>query len=282
MSPLLSKISVDITHTAVKHVADDCMVLVRSSLLGAGVIFPIEPPEEHQFCCQRILVSLLLQVISRFYVIDAIFQSNTGIETLRSDLCCTRSQMSTRIKRFSMLGSEALFALMISDYSANNLRITSGDKQLIAWLFREITVTALEVNALQTLSLLQWQIWLLKSSIRIELKMTPVQPKKIQIQKNSENNVKTWGSANRVMLEREFVTLGKMDGITYAIVPAASTPISCSIRIMILQELCNLLGGDDWTSILTQDSKGISSKIYGIPHASPCVDAASSPSAYLI
>lgn len=257
-----SSLFVDITHAFVKRSIDE----INSS---TSQLHP-EPPEDSQYKCHRIVLSLIIQLISRFYVIPVIIP---GSGVLYSDASCSRQEMIRRIKSFSYFGGEALFGLYLTcDYS-NNWGVTSGDKQFAIWTFREITVSAFEVNARQISSLMQWQIWLLRCPVRTETKIpsrkSPTNAGNAKGGGKSQgdaNYVQTWGSANRVMLERELITLGKADDMTYAVIPSTTVSISCITRLCLLQEIKNLLAGDEWVPIISEQNRIISNKISAIPN----------------
>ena len=191
-----------------------------------------EPPEDCQWKPHRLCLALSLRIISRFFV-----SCPSGSTSVASQTKIFKTPFDG-LRFFRKVGGECCLALMITECSRYPL--TTGDKQFAAWTLREAIVSSYQADPLVSISLLRWLVWLLNCPVADSASAAAV-----------TGGVRTkFGSLENILLDREILRQGDLDGFTYAIPPSALPTIPYCVRVFVIQELRILLGGDDWEGIL--------------------------------
>lgn len=208
------------------------------------LIAKVEPMDSVNECVdeinrngRRLIVSLLSQLVSRFFVPSSQLKIFSDFEVVRSN-----------IKSFCRLGIDAFYLLLITS-ETKIFRLTLSDKQFLLWSFREIIVTSFEVASPHSLFLVQSLVWLLNCPIMSSMSNNTIMSttKNHFYNHHSEidnNFFQSWGVANRIILERELRQKAKDDNIIYSLYPLHSPNIQQEIRLCVFQEVRLLLGGD--------------------------------------
>jgi hypothetical protein len=160
-------------------------------------------------------------------------------------------------------------------------RLLLGDKHLILWYFREIVVSALEIECAQSTDFISWFVWLLKSTVARRasdeeehkaLKLsTPRTYNKAAAGTGilGSDAIVSIGHQSKESAGRGDAALPAGPNITFdaasptSPVPSSSCFLNTSQVCFLLQELRMLLGGSNWDCITSR----INSNILVIPSA---------------
>lgn len=201
----------------------------------------------------RICISLFLQIVSRFFVVESITpargsrrpSSESGEAFLsgqQAECCDPRggpAEMYARLKVFRKLGCDALLVHLLT--AKRQTVLTRTDRQFAVWLLREVVVSAMEVDKCHAVGLMQWLAWMLRGPL-VE---------------NGPSSADPIFSAMPFAAPEEELSLAPM--------PASPVDISVSQRALLVQELRLLLAGDHLPSLSSTSDSSSSSKLLFIP-----------------
>lgn len=232
-----------------------------------------DPPEDHQSLPIRVCISIGIQIISRFFVSEIIAPCSreapiTGLGGLsdksssptvpnghnmlfgtgnvpgrfvtgkKFDSSCTRAEMYSRISMFQKCGGMALLVHLVIN-GGTFTPLCKCDKQFALWTMREIIVCSSEVNVRRINMSLQWLVWLLNCPVIVPggPGMSSHSPRQAQ----SSSSFSRKPSSKNIHMH-EYSELEWM--------PSARPAISAECRLMVLQEVRLLIGGDMLENVL--------------------------------
>ena len=247
-----------------------------------------DPPETTQFSIRRTCVALSIQIISRFLVIfqseptDDISIENSSMHAKipRSTLVYQRLDICKRLEIFMRLGGDSLFMLALLKDS-QNVTVTLSDKQFIVWTLREAAVASMTVQGVETATnILRWFAWILGCS----------HPSRA-LSVDGIESVKQSSDSNGVTLKRDLdksnagltkspplVELRskveereekKNNIISQSIIlsplPSSKPALHPALRLLVLQELRMIIGGDMCAPVLQGKNTFLGSRILSLP-----------------
>lgn len=170
---------------------------------------------------RRVLLSLLLQSISRLFIFDQSIGTVVCDSVQLSDYHSTWVNRRECIDSFVNLSCDAMFAHLISSncVASQCCHILLMDVHFVIWSLREAAVTALNSCPEHVNQILKWFVWLISSPIR---KYT------LAMEEKAKDGVRAFEENPK-----------------YAVVPSERPRILPETRRYLLQDLRLLMGGGD-------------------------------------
>ena len=247
----------------------------------------LSPPGDNISSSPRLVVILMMQCIARFVIVDLAGEWETlsgsnssllfssanfgpGDASVMCDPSCTRAELARRINKVQSLAFDALLVHLIVDQS-HRVPLLPSDKQFALWMLRESIVCAVQAQeAEQASSLLRWFEWLLRCD-----------SSKADTQSRRTTQTSSRGrSSNASSPFLSKIPLTRVDSpsdspspqnLVRAPLPVVTPLVSAQVRLLVIQEIRMLAGGDDLEGLVLDDAHLCRSKVFHIPWPSASV-----------